>query len=154
LSWLGTDVQLRPIGDDTAIIEKGQNKLSLRLFKSEKKAILTFKSKILIEYTIIPEIDNYIINLEEQQQRMKNLIRTQLKEYQIFSYYDMETAMVLPLISQGRYKDTDKEYWSRIEPDLMELMSDKSFYALVDRVKDNLGTYCNNILRAVKNIKK
>ena len=51
----------------------------------------------------------------------------------------METEVVLPLISQGRYKNTESKYWSRIEPDLLELLSDKRFCALINRVTDNLG---------------
>ena len=146
LDWLDSNTQLRLVDENTIAIEKDKNELFLRLRKSEKKAVLTYKNKTLIEYEVIPDNDDFIINQKDEQQRMKYLIIHQLTEYKIFREWDIEKTMVLPFITQGRYKNTDEKYWRQLEPDIRLLISDKKFYRIVSKGISNVAKSWRTIL--------
>ena len=146
LDWLDSNTKLRLVDENTIAIEKDKNELFLRLRKSEKKAVLTYKSKTLIEYDVVPDNDDFIINQRDEQQRMKNLIMLHLTEYEMFREWDIEKTMVLPFITQGRYRDADKEYWRRLEPDIRLLINDKKFYRIVSKGISNVAKSWRTIL--------
>ena len=54
--------------------------------------------------------------------------------------------MVLPFITQGRYKNTDEKYWRQLEPDIRLLISDKKFYRIVSKGISNVAKSWRTIL--------
>ena len=69
-----------------------------------------------------------------------------LTEYRMFREWDIEKTMVLPFITQGQYRSTDKEYWRRLEPDIRLLINDKKFYGIVAKGIKNVASSGNTIL--------
>ena len=64
----------------------------------------------------------------------------------MFREWDIEKTMVLPFITQGRYRNTNEEYWRRLEPDIRLLINDKKFYRIVAKGISNVARSWNTIL--------
>ena len=146
LDWLDINAQLELINDNTIVIGKNKNVLFLKLSKPERKVTLSFKNKILKEFVVTPSNGDFIINKNDEQLIMKNQILFHLTEYEFFRELDIEKTMVLPFIIQGQYRDTDKEYWKRLQPDINLLINDKKFYRIVNKGVSDLHRGYQNML--------
>jgi hypothetical protein len=146
LDWLDKDAELNFVHENTILIKKDGNELRFNLDKFKGKAFLIYHKKILIEYDIISENDDYKINIMDEAERFKNLLRLHRTEYSIFRTFDFEKTVLIPFIMEGRFRDTDKDYWKRIEKDIILLINDDKFYKMVIQTIKQFDRFCNNIL--------
>ena len=145
--WIDDNISLNSLDDNTIILKKNENTLILKLDKTKKKVDVIFNKKNILQFDIVENDGDYIVNRFDIRKRYNGLLQLQLKEYRIFSQFDLEETMVLPFISRGKFRDTDREYWKKIEQDVINLINDEKFYKMILKTINDFERSSINILK-------
>jgi hypothetical protein len=87
LDWLNSEIKLELVDENNFVIKKNGNEMALKLLKSDKRALLIFDKKKLIEYNIESDDHDYLINLEDIKKRVAGVIHSLVSELKIFRDY-------------------------------------------------------------------
>ena len=108
---------------------------------------LLYNKKNILQFDIVAKDDDYVVNKYDISEKYDTLFKLNLFELLNSRKFYLEENMVLPFINSGKFKDTNIEYWKKIEQDAINLLNDEKFYNIVIKTINDFERSSINILK-------